>query len=130
MFTLTQIKTAHAKVKSGADFPSYINELSTLGITQYVHFVADGCIEYCGANNFSIASNAKWDVIAIAKVASKELLQHALTIHQQGQTDYLTFCKQSGEAGVEKWIVDITAMTCTYYDLNQNEMITEVIPSV
>jgi uncharacterized protein YbcV (DUF1398 family) len=130
MFTLTQIKTAHAKVKSGADFPSYINELSTLGVTQYIHFVADGRIEYCGANNFSVVAEAKWDTIEVTKKASKELLQHALTIHQKGQTDYLTFCKQSGEAGVEKWIVDINAMTCTYYDLNENEIIMEVIPTV
>lgn len=130
MFTLAQIKTAHAKVKSGADFSSYIDELSTLGVTQYVHMVANGRIEYFSANNFSVVAEAKWNTIEVAKIASKELLQHALTIHQQGQTDYLTFCKQSGEAGVEKWIVDINAMMCTYYDLNENEMITEVIPRV
>ena len=130
MFTLTQIKTAHSKVKSGADFPSYINELSTLGVTQYVHMVANGCIEYGSVTRYSILSDAKWDAIDIAKIASKELLQHALTIHQQGQTDYLTFCKQAATAGVQKWIVDITAMTCTYYDCNNTTMITEVIPGV
>ena len=27
MFTLDQIKEAHAKVKSGADFPGYVQEL-------------------------------------------------------------------------------------------------------
>ncbi len=29
MFTVEQIKAAHSKVKSGADFPSYIKEIKT-----------------------------------------------------------------------------------------------------
>ena len=32
MFTLEQIKLAHSKVKSGADFPAYIKELKALGV--------------------------------------------------------------------------------------------------
>lgn len=31
MFTVEQIETAHAKVKSGADFPNYIKEIKELG---------------------------------------------------------------------------------------------------
>lgn len=30
MFTVEQIKAAHAKVKSGADFPGYITEIKSL----------------------------------------------------------------------------------------------------
>ncbi len=32
MFTIEQIKEAHAKVKSGADFPNYIHDLIILGV--------------------------------------------------------------------------------------------------
>lgn len=35
MFTIHQIKEAHAKVKTGADFPSYIQDLTALGIERY-----------------------------------------------------------------------------------------------
>ena len=35
MFTVEQIKTAHGKVKSGADFPAYINEVKKLGVSFY-----------------------------------------------------------------------------------------------
>lgn len=35
MFTAEQIKTAHRKVKSGADFPAYIKEIKVLGVTHY-----------------------------------------------------------------------------------------------
>lgn len=32
MFTIEQIKEAHSKVKSGADFPNYIQDLIILGV--------------------------------------------------------------------------------------------------
>ena len=35
MCTVAQIKAAQIKVKSGADFPAYIKEIKTLGVTQY-----------------------------------------------------------------------------------------------
>lgn len=54
MFTIYQIKEAHAKVKSSADFPSY---------------------------------------------------------------------------GVEKWVIDLSAMTCAYHDKAGNEMLVATIPA-
>jgi hypothetical protein len=32
MFTIAQIKKAHSKVKSGEDFPVYIQDLIALGV--------------------------------------------------------------------------------------------------
>jgi len=129
MFTIEQIKAAHSKVRSGADFPAYIREMKSLGVTAYEHFVADGHIQYYGSGDFKIAAAAKWPPVEIAETGSAEKLKQALVIHQQGQTDYPTFCRQSAEAGVEKWIVDIIKMTCAYYDSANNEMLVEAIPS-
>ncbi len=42
MFTVEQIKTAHSKVKSGADFPAYIQDINKLGVASYETFVTDG----------------------------------------------------------------------------------------
>jgi len=42
MFTTEQIKAAHGKIKSGADFPSYINEIRGLGVTHYEAYVTVG----------------------------------------------------------------------------------------
>ncbi len=128
MFTIEQIKTAHSKVKSGADFPSYIQEMKSLGIKSYQHFVSDGHIPYYGVDDFTLAANAKWSPIEIAEKSSIEMLKHYLSIHQQGQTDYVSFCKQAAESGVEKWIVDIGKMTCAYYDKMEKEMLAEIIP--
>ncbi|MGB4775529.1 MAG: DUF1398 family protein [Daejeonella sp.] len=127
MFTINQIKEAHSKVKSGADFPKYIQELKKLSVVAYNIYVTDGHAEYTGAGNFTIASESKYPLLNIAETGSKEKLAHSLSIHQQGQTDYLTFCKQAAEAGVEKWTVHVVEMTCTYYDKTGNKLLVEKI---
>ncbi|MDT3404233.1 DUF1398 family protein [Mucilaginibacter terrae] len=55
-------------------------------------------------------------------------IEHLERIHQQGQTDFATFCQQAADAGVEKWVIDTQAMLCTYYDLQGNALVAEPIP--
>ena len=128
MFTIEQIRQAHAKVKSGADFPGYIQELKALGITSYNNYVADGKTDYFGVNNDTVAGSPKYPAIEIAASASGSALNHALKIHQAGETDYPTFCRQAASAGVERWTVDLNKMTCTYYDRSGKVMVSEQIP--
>ena len=129
MFTIEQIKSAHAKVKSGADFPAYIQEIKQLGVKAYTHYVSDGHIEYAGDNDFALSGDPKWPAVVIAAKGDRQALQQSLSIHQQGQTNYPTFCSESAEAGVDNWVVDIEKMKCIYYDVNGEEMLAEVIPS-
>lgn len=129
MFTIEQIKEAHAKVKSGADFPNYIRDLIILGVKGYDTFVHDGHVEYYGVNNYTVISDEKYDPpIEITKTANKERFIEFLVMHQDGQTDYLTFCNHSAQCGIAKWRVDIIEMTCTYFDLEGNEILIEKIP--
>lgn len=128
MFTIEQIKEAHAKVKSGADFPNYIQDLIILGVKGYDTFVNDGHVEYYGVNNYSVISDEKYPEIKISDVASKERFIETLVAHQDGQTDYITFCNQSGQFGIAKWRVDIMEMTCTYFDKSGAEILIEKIP--
>lgn len=116
MFTIDQIKEAHSKVKSGADFPKYVQDLMSLEVVSYDTYVSDGHSIYFGKDGFDVQSKAKYPAIKVAEKSSKEKFQQYLKIHQQGQTDYTTFCQHSAETGVEKWTVDMNGMTCTYYD--------------
>ena len=52
MFTVEQIKEAHSKVKSGADFPKYIQDIKQLGVTAFKTWVVDSQTEYFGKNHF------------------------------------------------------------------------------
>ncbi|HSZ31681.1 MAG TPA: DUF1398 family protein [Puia sp.] len=128
MFTVEQIKAAHSKVKSGVDFPKYIREIKTLGVTAYETWVKDSHTEYFGANNYETFSSPMYEDKDIADNSDKAKFKHYLKIHQQGETDYFTFCKHCAETGIEKWFVSLELMTCTYYDKAGHEILIEEIP--
>lgn len=128
MFTIDQIKEAHSKVKSGADFPNYIQDLVILGVKGYDTYVNDGHVQYYGVNNYKVSSDEKYNPIAVAPSANKERFIEILVMHQDGQTDYLTFCNQAGQCGIALWRVDIIEMTCTYFDQSGAEILIEKIP--
>lgn len=129
-FTLDQISAAHSKVKTGADFPKYIQELIGLGIISYDTFVSDGHAIYSGKDEFKITSVPKYAELAVAEKTETEEFITNLKLHQQGQTDYPRFCADAAKNGVEKWTVDLIAMTCTYYSKEGNTMLVEKIPAV
>lgn len=128
MFTVEQIKTAHSKVRSGADFPAYIQEIKALGVTHYEAYVTDGHVDYHGTNNYTANVPSKYDALPIAEETKTGIFKAELLAHQQGKTDYLTFIKMCAETGIEKWAVCLDKMTCTYYDKAGNEILVEVIP--
>lgn len=128
MFTIEQIEAAHANVKSGVDFPAYVQVLVRLGVESYDNYVIDGHAVYFGKNGFSIYSESKYSALRIASAGNPKQLARTLKIHQQGLTDYPTFCRQAAEAGVEKWTVDMQKMTCAYYDSLGQLLVVEDIP--
>jgi uncharacterized protein YbcV (DUF1398 family) len=129
MFTLEQIKTTHSKVKSGADFPKYVEDLIDLGIEAYSTYVADGHSEYFGENDYNLKSEIKYSILNIADKADSESFINCLKGHQKGETDYMTFCNDCSKAGVEMWMVDTKEKTCTYYDRFGNKLLEEKIPT-
>ena len=129
MFTIDQINEAHAKVKSGADFPNYIQDLIKLGVTGFETYVADGHTVYFGKDEVRIQSEATYTALKLADESDKDQFQEDLKDHQQGKTNYQTFCLDCAWSGVEKWVVDMSKMTCTYYDKAGNEMLAEAIPT-
>lgn len=128
MFTVEQIKAAHSKVKSGADFPAYIKAIKSLGVTHYEAYVSDGHIDYHAGNDYTAKVPAKYDSLMIADTANSEAFKAGLIAHQQGKTDFLTFIKMCATFGVEKWVICMDKMTCTYYDKAENEILLEEIP--
>ena len=128
MFNLKEIKAAHLKVKSGVDFPNYIQELIKLGVKKYSTYVIDGHTLFFGVDDYQIKSRPKYAKLDVANISDKNRFKHYLKNHQRGQTDYPTFCNNSAQTGVEKWTVDLDAMTCTYFDNVGQPMLIEEIP--
>lgn len=128
MFTIEQIKNAHSKVKSGADFPAYIQEIKKLGVHYYDVLVANGNADYYSKRGDKVATGERYSQLTIAEQANVEQFKADIKAHQEGKTDYPTFCMDCAKSGVEKWVIRMEEMTCTYYDLAGNELLIETIP--
>ncbi len=130
MFTIQQIKEAHSKVKTGADFPKYIQDIIALGVTSFETFVFDNHTDYFGKDNYFTSSQGLSETLVVTNESNIEQFKSDLKSHQQGNTDYMTFLKDCAKSGVEKWIVVMDKMTCSYYDKNGNVMLVEKIPTL
>jgi uncharacterized protein YbcV (DUF1398 family) len=131
MFTIEDIRAAESKTMSGSDFPQFIKEIKELGVKRNDVYVSNGLsIYFDGEDNAQQVSPDEYPTLIINEESSSGKLKHALEIHQQGETDYFTFCKQAADAGVEKWVTDLDEMTCTYLDAEGNELVKESIPLV
>lgn len=130
MFTVKQIEDAHKKVQSGADFPKYIQDIKELGVITFETWVTDSHTKYYGKDDFVTKSTPKYDAISISENCNPEKFKIQLKAHQQGKTDYFTFCNDCATYGIEKWIVNVYNMTCIYYDKNGNEILMEQIPEI
>ncbi|WP_053976414.1 DUF1398 domain-containing protein [Mangrovimonas xylaniphaga] len=130
MFTIEQIHEAFGKVKSGADFPQFVQALKAIGVTHYDNFVTDGRTIYYGLQEFTLDAGSKYPELPVSEASSSEALKQALKIHQQGQTDYPTFCEQAAAAGVYKWTTHMIEMNVSYFDTKGSLLVVEKIPEV
>jgi len=128
MFTAEQIKAAHSKVKSGADFPNYVREIKALGLVKYEYLVADGRTIYYGDNNLTTEAPAIYPEKRINPISSASTIAQVIREHQQGKSDFLTFCQLAADAGVHYWEVNTKTMLCTYIDSDNKPMLAEPIP--
>ena len=127
MFTLEQIHNAHSKVKTGADFPNYVREMKDLGVLCYYAFVQDGHCEYRGNNEYLISSEALYPDKVVVNELDKDAFILNLKRHQQGLTDYFTFCEDCARSGVSKWLMNLEENVCIYYDKQDVEVHREEI---
>ena len=128
MFTIEQIKAAHLKVKSGADFPKYIKDIKRLGVNAFETWVIDSHTEYFGRDGYQTKSEPMYKNLVIAGKSDKSKFTDYLNIYQQGKTDYNTFCRHCAESGIERWFASLDEMTCTYFDQAGDKILVEQIP--
>lgn len=128
MFTINELKTAHSKVKSGADYPAYVQEIIKMGVTNYETYVEDGNTIYFGANTYRVESGPKYGKLVVSAKSDQKAFKRDLKTHQEGKTNFSRFCLDAAHSGVDKWVVNMAAMTCTYFDKNGQILVVESIP--
>ncbi len=128
MFTIDQINAARFNDKGKLKFPEYVREIIKLGVTSYETFVEDGHTVYHGNQGFQLVSESIYDALTVNHQSDMAQFQRDLKIHQDGHRDYLTFCSDCAKAGVEKWVVNMSDKTCTYFNKAGQKMYSEKIP--
>ena len=88
----------------------------------------DGHIDYHGAHGHSAKVPAKYPPLTIADRPDTTAFKAALTAHQQGKTDFLTFIRDCAGFGINKWELSMDKMTCTYFDKSGEKVLRENIP--
>lgn len=99
-----------------------------MGMTYNIVNIQDGTATYVHQSEDDIVTSSVKSTIPVAQKSNQSIVQDVLTRHQQGQTDFETFCDEMAEAGIYKWHIDIQAGTCTYIDLQDQAVISELIP--
>ncbi|TKC10184.1 DUF1398 domain-containing protein [Pedobacter polaris] len=129
MFTIEEIQVAVEKINTGADFPQFARDLKEIGVTRSDVFVMNGMAIYYGKDDFVVEGPPVYENLIVEQESSVPDLKDALSIHQNGETDFQTFCRQMAAAGVEKWIIDLSTMKVSYLDMAGKELIVEHIPN-
>ncbi len=127
IFTIEDIQRAEQKIKTGADFPQFIQEIKALGVERNDVYVMNGMSIYFGKDDHTVESAPAYEALLIEDQSSASDLKEALRIHQAGETDFQTFCRKAASAGVEKWVTDLKEMTVSYLDMAGNELVVEHI---
>jgi uncharacterized protein YbcV (DUF1398 family) len=128
-FTLENIKQAHAKF-TGVDFPKLVEAFKKMGMLTNTFDLQTGKVSYSHREGKQLEVQANAVDREIQVVSSLEAAKDVLRRHQAGETDFGTFCREIAGAGVCKWVSNMEEMTCSYYDLQDQVVVVEVIPTV
>lgn len=126
-FKLSAIQQAHQQF-TGVDFPKLFKAFKDMGMTYNIVNIQDGTATYVHQSEDDIVTPSVKSNHPVAPSSNQSIVQDVLTRHQQGQTDFETFCDEMAQAGIYKWHIDIQAGTCTYIDLQEQAIISELIP--
>ncbi len=127
MPTLEQIERIHQKYGSAKTLGEYLRTLRAVGVIWYDSFIRDGHSEYFCDGNEQLVSGAVHKEFAVADIVNEKLFLHALDLHTQGKTDYMTMVKGLADSGVERWRFDTGALTITYFDKAGNSLLHETV---
>ena len=89
--------------------------------------MCDGHSEFFGSGGYSVESPAAHEQLTVADSSNREEFIEHLRLHGQQKTSYVEMSKGLANSGIEKWTMDTSALTVTYYDKAGIEMLVEKI---
>ncbi|HEM5093575.1 TPA: DUF1398 family protein [Streptococcus suis] len=129
MFTLEAINQGHEQF-TGPDFPKLIAYFKDLSMVENTVDIQSGQVTYRSQTGQTLEKQGYQATVPVSDQANLDQFVTILRNHQAGQTDFLTFCQETAEAGIYKWVTDLEAMTCSYVDKVEQPVFVEAVPSV
>lgn len=128
-FSLTSIQEAH-KLYTGPDFPKLIKAFKSMEMITNIFDLETGIVTYINRSGDILESTGIKVEFDICETGKYEEAIFALQRNQRGESDFYSFCNEVAKAGIYKWVSDLDAMTCSYFDKMEQVIIIENIPSV
>ena len=104
---MADIEKAHAVVD-----PDGVNDYLT-ALRQLSH-ICDGHSDFFDAAGNKLSTAPIHERLTVAERVDPKAAKLALGQHGRGETDYLTFARQLADAGIDTWLMDPRARTCTF----------------
>jgi uncharacterized protein YbcV (DUF1398 family) len=127
VFTIEQINELHDRLGSTKTFAEYAQALKAIGVERSDSYLSDGHSEYFGQHGHKIVSPPVHEVLLVAETSQREAFLEHLARHERRETTYLEMSRGLAESGIEKWTVDSSRMTMTFYDKAGTETLVEQI---
>lgn len=125
MESLQILKEHLEKVRMDADFSVFINTLNDNNVAYYVYFVATGNITFVKKNEDFVPLKSSRYLLKISSAVSARKTRIAAERHFSGEATYEIYCRDLANAGVFRWIVDLSTNVRSYYSVTNELLHTE-----
>jgi len=129
--TLTEdlIESAERRA-AGQPYPYLVKNLKSLGIDNYVVKVCNRKRTYTATNGEKLVISGDLDEVDCEETFELEKVKAAVKRTQEGLTDYTTFLREIGAAGIHTYVADLTGMKVIYQGPNSEYEYEEIIPEI
>ncbi|WP_031526146.1 DUF1398 domain-containing protein [Dyadobacter crusticola] len=131
MIELTEELIRSAEQRSaGQPYPYFVKALKSIGVDNYEVKVRNYQRTYTAANGDKLMIPGELPEFECAEAFELEEVKKAIKRSQEGETDYPTFLREIGAAGIHTYVADLTGMTVIYQGPNSEYEYEETIPEV
>ena len=123
------ITTAKNRAK-GQSYPHLIKSLKAIGIDNYFVKVSNHKRTYTSVIGEKLVISGDIPEFECAETFELESVKAAIKRNQEGVTDYPTFLKELGAAGIHTYVADLAGMKVIYQGPNSEYEYEENIPEI
>ncbi|MCF0074646.1 DUF1398 domain-containing protein [Dyadobacter sp. CY261] len=131
MIELTDELIQSAEQRSaGQPYPHFVRNLKAIGVDNYEVKVRNHKRTYTSVNGDKLIVPADLPEFECAEAFKLDEVKAAIKRNQDGLTDYPTFLREIGDAGIHTYVADLAGMKVIYQGPNSEYEYEEAIPEI